>query len=137
MDAVTWQMVALNLGTALAGGGAVWAYLTRRRETDAERVARYEGRLDARLESVERDRDAARVALAELDKRLAVTQHQLDDALEERDAARAESAELRVQNRLLIELCVRAGVEIPADLVRGYKPPAPAIAAPISGEGST
>lgn len=129
-----WASLVLQLVTAVLGGGAVWAYLTRRRETDAERVARYEGRLDARLESVERDRDAARVQLADMDKRLAVTQHLLDDALEERDAARAESAELRVQNRLLIELCLRHGVEIPTDLVRGYKPP---LSAPVGDESGS
>lgn len=52
-----WAALLIQIAALALGATGAWAYLTRRRETDSERIARYEGRLDARLEAVERDRD--------------------------------------------------------------------------------
>lgn len=112
-EQLTWAQVMVQLVGLLVGGGAVWAYLTRRRETDAERISRYEGRIDTRLELLERDNTRLQTLVAEQGRTIAVQQHQIDDAVEERD-------ELRLQNRLLIELLRRHGVEIPPELLTGY-----------------
>lgn len=76
--AILIQLVALGLGA-----GGAWAYLTRRRETDSERVARYEGRLDARLAAVERDRDELRDKLGVVSEQLVKALTRIDDLADE------------------------------------------------------
>lgn len=116
----TWSLIMIQVLTLVVGGGAVWAYLTRRHETDAERVARFEGRLDARLDASERDRDALRAQVADLDKRLGDALRDLRDArdaLVDLEDTRSERDALLVQNRGLVELLRAHDVDIPAALL--------------------
>lgn len=112
-----WAMILIQVLGLLMGGGAVWAYLTRRRETDAERVARYEGRIDARLESVERDRDALRIQVGELATKLALALRELADLGDELGASRWREARL-------VQLLREHKIPIPPELLT-YRPARP------------
>jgi chromosome segregation ATPase len=120
----TWAMILIQVLTLLMGGGASWAYMTRRKETDAERIARYEGRLDARLDASERDRDALRTQLSELDKKLAVALLELEDARKDLGNARVDLEEERAAREAetaraeeLIELLRAHAILIPDRLL--------------------
>jgi hypothetical protein len=100
-----WALILIQVLTLVMGGGASWAYMTRRKETDAERIARYEGRLDARLDASERDRDALRTQLGELDKKLAVALLELEDARKDLGNARLDREEERAAREAESERC--------------------------------
>lgn len=111
-----WAMILIQLVTLVMGGGAVWAYLTRRRETDAERVARYEGRLDARLEAVERDRDKLSEIVRDLDKRLGLALAELEDLSDQLWVS-------RWREDRLVELLRLHKIPIPPELLATPRPP--------------
>lgn len=119
-----WALILIQVLTLVMGGGASWAYMTRRKETDAERIARYEGRLDERLEASERDRDALRASFGELDKRLAVALIELEGARKDLSDARIDREEERAAREAetarateLIELLRAHDVAIPDHLL--------------------
>lgn len=119
-----WAMILINVLTLIMGGGAAWAYFTRRHETDAARVARYEGRIDTRLEAVEKDRDQLRAQLSDLTTKLALALRDLKEAREdlvghgEELEAADQECELRRERELrLVELLLKHGAQIPPELL--------------------
>lgn len=105
--------VITHLLTLLLGGGSVsaaWAYLTRRRETDAERLARFETRQDSRIAALEAKDDAKDSKILELTSALVqvrsdlhTTQHRLDLSDQGREALLLQVGALQEQNRILTE----------------------------------
>lgn len=106
--------VGYVLSLVLGGGGtaAVWAYLAKRRESDADRLARFETRLDARLASVEQDRDRLLLQLGDVNIKLAVAQTQISDLASERDALLGVVGQLREQNKILRGRLRQLGEEV-------------------------
>lgn len=110
--ATAWS-VASHLATLILGGGGVsaaWAYLTKRRETDADRVARFETRLDARMAQLEAKDDSKDAQILELHGQLvqvrsdlASTLHRLDVSDQGREALLLQVGALQEQNRILAE----------------------------------
>jgi len=106
--AVLTHAVTLLLGGS--GGTAAWAYLSRRRETDSERQARFETRQDARIAALETKDDAKDTHILDLTSRLVRTEsllgaatHRLDESDRGREAILLQVGALQEQNRILIE----------------------------------
>lgn len=111
-DSSSWGVMT-HLATLILGGGGVsaaWAYLTRRRETDSERIARYEGRQDARIQALEAKDDVKDGKILELMSQLSEvkadlhsTRHRLDVSDQGREALLLQVGALQEQNRILHE----------------------------------
>lgn len=91
------------LSLVLGGGGtaAIWAYMAKRRESDADRLARFETRLDSRLAKLEEEDEKKSARILDLSNKLAIAETQIKDIASERDTLLGVVGQLREQNRIL------------------------------------
>lgn len=95
--------VGYALSLVLGGGGmaAVWAYLSKRKESEADRIARYETRLDSRLARLEEEDAKKTNQILELSTKLAIADTQIKDLASERDVLLGVVGQLKEQNKIL------------------------------------
>lgn len=109
------QSLVGYLASLLLGGGgtaAAWAYLAKRRESDADRLARFETRLDSRIAKLEEEDAKKAERILELSNRLAIADTQIRDLVSERDALLAVVGQLKEQNKLLRGRLRQLGEEV-------------------------
>lgn len=109
------QSLVGYLASLLLGGGgtaAAWAYLTKRRESDADRLARFETRLDSRIAKLEEEDERKAERILDLFNRLAIADTQIRDLVSERDALLAVVGQLKEQNKILRGRLRQLGEEV-------------------------
>lgn len=109
------QSLVGYLASLLLGGGgtaAAWAYLAKRRESAADRLARFETRLDSRIAKLEEEDAKKAERILELSNRLAIADTQICDLVSERDALLAVVGQLKEQNKILRGRLRQLGEEV-------------------------
>ena len=87
----------------LGGGGlaAILTYASKRKESEAARIARYETRLDSRVAKLETEDEAKNLRIIDLGEKLAVAESKIEYIAKERDTLLGVVGALREQNKIL------------------------------------